>query len=90
MTNLRRHTLVTLLITSFAAGAAVAATDIKAPAAPAASTTGAQLAPGKETPKSVASTGAPHKKMHHKKMHHKKAGKAEPGKKAEPAEPTQG
>jgi hypothetical protein len=44
MTNLSRHSLVTLLIMSFATSAAVAATDIKAPTARAASANFQQVA----------------------------------------------
>jgi hypothetical protein len=44
MTNLRRHTLITLLSMSFVTGTAVAATDIKAPTARAASANFQQVA----------------------------------------------
>jgi hypothetical protein len=90
MTNLRRHTLITLLSMSFVTGAAVAATDVKTPATPAAASSGTQLSHEKEKSKSVASSSAPQAKKHHKKTHHKKSGKAEHGKKAEPSVPTSG
>jgi hypothetical protein len=44
ITNLRRHTLITLLSMSFVTGTAVAATDIKAPTARAASANFQQVA----------------------------------------------